>query len=86
MLLSEINNAYVNNTLISAIYLGANKVWPKYNSGSFWYGFSSNSCATLTLNSSSAVSSSGIVWGDGTISGLNVGTSVYKHSYGTGVC
>jgi hypothetical protein len=85
MLLSQINKAYINNTPISAIYLGQNKVWPP-TSIDFLYGFTGDCCVTLTLNSSSTISRRGIIWGDGAISGLNVGTSVYKHSYGTGVC
>jgi hypothetical protein len=86
MLLSKINNAYLNSIPMSAMYLGAIKVWPIYDSGAFWYGFNSNSCVTLTLNSTSAIPISGIIWGDGSVSGISLGTATYRDAYGTAVC
>jgi hypothetical protein len=86
MILSQVNNAYVSGSPVSAMYLGTNKVWPVYTSGSFWYGFSTNSCITLILNSSQNIPQSGIVWGDGSISNITNTNATYVHSYGKSSC
>ena len=86
MILSQINNAYISGSPVSAMYLGTNKVWPIYASGSFWYGFSSNSCVTLNLNSSQNMPTSGIVWGDGSTSSVTNTNATYVHSYGKSNC
>lgn len=81
-----INSIRIGTGIVSSMYLGEDQVWPPLPvSGVLWYGFSRNSCVTMTLLSSATIPS-GIIWGDGSVSGISIGTATYRESFGTGLC
>ena len=81
-----ISALFVGANTGTAIYLGVNKVWPPiYISGQIWYGFTGDSCVTVTINSSQAMPNT-LIFSDGGSSGIAFGNATYKHSFGTGQC
>jgi hypothetical protein len=84
-----IDSVRLGSGVVSSIYLGAIKVWPLTPQGlsPFWSGFPNNCCVSLVLTSNNSTGiTSGIIWGDGAVSGIGVGTVTYKRAYGTAVC
>jgi len=76
----------LGSTGVTSMYLGESQVWPPMPvSGVLWSNFNRNSCVTMTLLSSATIPS-GIVWGDGAVSGISIGTVTYRESFGTGLC
>lgn len=81
-----IDSIRLGTGVASSMYLGEYQVWPPLPvSGVLWYGFSRNSCITMTIASTRSITS-GIVWGDGSVSGISIGMATYRESFGTGSC
>lgn len=88
MISSAINSVFVGSATGSAIYYGANLVWPPpSNSGTIWSGFTGDSCVTLTISAYNKLNDSAIIWNDGSSSQITSANSTsYPHNYGTGIC
>lgn len=83
---TEINAIRLGSAGVSSMYLGNSQVWPPLPaSGVLWYNFSRNSCVTMTLLSSTGIAN-GILWGDGSVSGISSGLVTYREAFGTGQC
>lgn len=82
-----INSIRMGSSIATALYLGDKQVWPTINQNQIiWSNFLNGSCVSLTINSTSNIANSGILWGDASTSGIIAGTQLYRRSFGTGQC